>query len=117
MPVARDQEGGIERGRALEPLHDFLPLLDNAHNGVAGLAAGALLSSSNTVSSRATCSSAFGPMLLEGAFKLLGVSGPGHFWQGDESILFREINVFQRFMEEFAKIFVSHRFGTVPNSR
>jgi hypothetical protein len=38
--LRRPKKAGIERGRALELLHDFLPLLDNSHNGVVGLAAG-----------------------------------------------------------------------------
>jgi hypothetical protein len=92
-PHAPPRGGSVERGRALELFHDFLPLFDNPHNRVAGLAARRLVNLfEHFFEPRQVF---FGSVsFFKRSFEALRLGSLGHFGQGSENLLFGEIDVF-----------------------
>jgi len=110
--LCRSKKAGIERRRALEFLHDLLALFDNAHDGVAGLAAGRLVDLLENLLKPRHVLFGLGLVLLEGGFKVLGLGGLGHMGVKFAASFGAEVTVLSTSpsKEEDAKKLGAHNF-------
>src|SRR6478672_13157321 len=108
--LRRCEKSRVESRRALELLHDFLPLLDDAHDGIAGLAARRLVNLFEHFLEPCNMLLGLALMLFESGLQPLRLGGFCHLGKGAQDFLLRKVDVLESFVKEFVKIlFAGHR--------
>src|SRR5581483_10091947 len=103
-------EARIERRRALELLHHLFGFLDDAENGVAGLAVRLLLDRREDLLQPLDVAFGFFGVLLKGRFEVLVLRGLRQLGDRSDELLLGEIDVLQRLVEKFIELlrFLGH---------
>ena len=107
--LRRGEQAGIERLGALVLVHDLLALVENAHDGIAGLAAGRLVEQFENLLEALDLAFGLVVMLLERGAQLVGGGRLRHLRQRLQDLLFGEVDVLQRIEEQIVEVFVLRR--------
>ena len=103
--LRRREQPCIKGGHALVFFHHLLALVQDTHDGIAGLGLGGLVDRGEHLPKAFDLPSGSGVVLLKSRIKLCRLRRLSHLRVGQKNLLLREVDVFKRIEEKVFEIF------------